>query len=76
MRNVICDGNGSPRRSIKAPASCGWTGERKGTNRDLGPLPFDVFSEELRREMEAKPCPRCGGRVRVFRHPLTGKRLP
>jgi hypothetical protein len=60
MRNVICDGNGSPRRNKKAPGPCGWFGERKGDTREM---------------MEARPCPRCGGKTRVVRDPLTGRWL-
>lgn len=68
MRNVRCDGNGDPRRRTVAPAPCGWTGAR---------APAELaFTDQVRREMETKPCPHCGGQVRVFRHPLTGVRLP
>ncbi|HEY5988370.1 MAG TPA: hypothetical protein VIV12_18630 [Streptosporangiaceae bacterium] len=45
---------------------CGWKGERKGGNRNLGPLPAAEFYAELRRRMTELPCPRCGGRVEII----------
>jgi len=65
MRNVVCRNR-----------DCRWMGERLGGNANLGPLPFAEFYRQLAKRVIAKPCPRCGGKVRLIRDLATGKWLP